>query len=176
MNLTLDLGTVEAPVEDIPNAGTSGGNPMAIEDERTVRAEEAEARIFTAIVADDHEAARSRIRELLEDRGIRVVAEFTNGELALDAVLHLRPQLVTVDIRMPGLGGLAVAERIKQECPQTRVFVVTNYPNQHYRRAAEKAGADAFIAKSEAYEGFQTALRLCFGLSRAAAKDPAPED
>ncbi len=113
---------------------------------------------MTAIVADDHEAARARIREILEEMGFKVVAEVANGELLLDAVERLQPRLVTVDIRMPGVNGLAATQRIKSLFPHMAVFVVTNYPNEHYRRAAEDAGADAFIPKPDAYEGLQSAV------------------
>jgi DNA-binding NarL/FixJ family response regulator len=144
------------------------------ENEPTEQSDKAEASPWvTAIVGDDHEAARSRIREILEEMGIRVVAEFSNGELLLDAVLRLRPQLVTVDIRMPGMNGLVATEHIKHDCPQTRVFVVTNYPNEQYRRAAEKMGADAFLAKSDAYAGLQQAIKQWFGLRSEASEDSA---
>jgi len=124
----------------------------------------------TAIVGDDHEAARSRIREILEEMGIRVIAESTNGELLLDAVARLRPQLVTVDMRMPGLNGLIVTERVKQSHPEIRVFIVTNYPNEHYRRAAEKVGADAFIAKADAYAGLKGAIQQWRGSGQKGSK------
>jgi len=127
--------------------------------------------LITAIVGDDHEAARSRIREILEEMGIKVIAEFSNGKLLLDAVLQMRPRLVTVDIRMPGLNGLVVTERIKQDCPETCVFVITNYPNEYYRRAAKKTGADAFIAKAEAYGELRKAVTHRFGPARKAAED-----
>jgi DNA-binding NarL/FixJ family response regulator len=160
--LTAMISTVD------PENGTGATG----ENEPTAQSDKAEASpLVTAIVGDDHEAARSRIREILEEMGVRVVAEFSNGELLLDAVLRLRPQLVTVDIRMPGMNGLVATERIKHDCPQTRVFVVTNYPNEHYRRAAERAGADAFLAKSDAYAGLQQAIKQWFGLRSDASED-----
>jgi len=116
-----------------------------------------------AIVADDHEAARTRIREMLEDMGVDVVAEIANGDLLLDAVQQYHPQLVTVDVRMPGINGLVATQLIKRSFPEIRVFVITNYPNEHYRRASENMGADAFISKPEAFKGLMEAVTMWFG-------------
>jgi len=89
---------------------------------------------LTAVVADDHVVARTRIREILEDLGIEVVAAVSNGDHLLDAAQRLRPQFVTVDIRMPGLNGLSATQLLKRKYPETRFFVVTNYPNERYRQ------------------------------------------
>jgi len=123
---------------------------------------------LTAIVADDHEGARTRIREILEELGVQVVAEVAHGDLVLDKIQQVRPRLATLDIRMPGVNGLALAQAIKQHCPDTRVFIITNYPNEYYRHASEEVGADAFIPKAEAYLGLRQAVLKWFG--------PFPED
>jgi len=145
---------------------------MVLSEEAEQREQVQEPRLPTAIVADDHEAARTRIREILEESGVRVLGEVAHGDLLLDEIVRIRPRLATVDIRMPGVNGLVLTQRIKQRCPDTRVFIITNYPNEYYRRASEKVGADAFIAKTEAYAGLRQAILKWFGRPTEEAENP----
>jgi len=123
--------------------------------------------LATAVIAEPHKATRARFREILEECRLRVVAEVADGQALLDAVRRLRPELVLVAIRLPKVSGLAAAEAIKREQPDARVFVASNTPDERYRRAAERAGADAFLVKSEAYETLIDAVAQWRGLSRA---------
>src|SRR5690242_11018709 len=82
------------------------------------------------VIADDHELARAGLRAMLTGhRGLEVVGEAANGREALTLCRTLRPDLALIDVRMPGLDGLATCQAIKQDCPATSVILVTIHAN-----------------------------------------------
>ena len=100
------------------------------------------------VIADDHELARAGLRAMLTgQRGLEVVGEATNGHEALMLCRSLRPDLALIDVRMPGLDGLATCTAIKQECPATSVILLTIHENPEYLLEAIKAGAAGYVLK-----------------------------
>jgi DNA-binding NarL/FixJ family response regulator len=100
------------------------------------------------VIADDHELARAGLRTMLAgQRGMEVVGEARNGCEALELCRHFQPDLALIDVRMPGLNGLTTCRDIKQECPTTRVILVTMHENPHYLLEAIKAGASGYVLK-----------------------------
>jgi DNA-binding NarL/FixJ family response regulator len=99
------------------------------------------------LIVDDQEAFRSAARLVVEmTDGFEVVGEAPDGELALDLVSSHAPQLVLMDIKMPGIGGIEATRRIVQRHPQVRVVVLSTY--EEYAKSALDAGAVAFVPKS----------------------------
>jgi DNA-binding NarL/FixJ family response regulator len=112
------------------------------------------------LIADDHALVRSGIRMVLElFDGVRVVGEASNGRDALELVKELRPDVVILDIAMPQLGGLETAERIRSECPQVRVMVLSMHDGEEYVSRALRAGATGYLLKDAAPEELDWALR-----------------
>lgn len=100
------------------------------------------------LVADDHELVRAGMRGMLAgEAGLEVVGEAATGREALTLCRRLRPDLALLDMRMPELDGLATTCRLREECPQTRVMIVTFYPSPDCLVEVLRAGATGYILK-----------------------------
>jgi DNA-binding NarL/FixJ family response regulator len=99
------------------------------------------------VVADDHPVFRDGLVSVLEDRGVTVVAEADSGEAALDAVARHGPDVVLMDLAMPGLGGVEATRRVTAEHPGTAVLVVTMNDDDETVLAALRAGARGYLVK-----------------------------
>jgi DNA-binding NarL/FixJ family response regulator len=112
------------------------------------------------ILVDDHDAARASLRDLLRRApGLEVVGEASNGHEALELFQRLKPDLMLVDVQMPGLDGLAVTRAVKVESPSTRVVMVTVSATPDQLLAALKAGADAYVLKGTSRRAVVQVLR-----------------
>jgi two-component system response regulator NreC len=100
------------------------------------------------LIADDHALVRSGLRALLEAQpGIQVVGEAEDGAAALERCRNLKPDIVIMDLAMPGRGGINATEDIRRECPGTKVVVLTMHDDEAYVRLARLAGAGGFVLK-----------------------------
>lgn len=98
------------------------------------------------VIADDEAVIRLGLRTMLEERGYRVVGEAGDGKRVLDLVGKLRPDLVFLDIKMPGLDGLAAAERL-QESAHVPVILLTAYGERSLIERAQRAGVMGYLMK-----------------------------
>jgi DNA-binding NarL/FixJ family response regulator len=111
------------------------------------------------ILADDHELVRAGIRSILETfRHVRVVAETGDGKEALRLAGRHRPQLLLLDITLPGLNGLEVLARVRREGIPTRVLMLSMHAGMEYVARALQAGADGYLVKDSAVEELAAAL------------------
>jgi DNA-binding NarL/FixJ family response regulator len=100
------------------------------------------------LLADDHVLVRAGIRSLLGTLpGVEVVAEARDGHETLGLVETLRPDIVLMDIAMPGLNGLDATERITRDYPATRVIILSMHVNEEYGARALRAGASGYLPK-----------------------------
>jgi len=100
------------------------------------------------MLADDHELVRSGIKRILEDvHGIDVIAEAANGEQAVKLVRKEKPDVVLMDVKMPGIGGLEATRKIIKSSPDTRVVAVTVYDNDPFPLRLLEAGAIGYLTK-----------------------------
>jgi DNA-binding NarL/FixJ family response regulator len=100
------------------------------------------------LLADDHVLVRAGIRSLLGTLpGVEVVAEARDGHETLGLVETLRPDMVLMDIAMPGLNGLDATERITRDYPATRVIILSMHVNEEYGARALRAGASGYLPK-----------------------------
>ena len=106
-----------------------------------------------ALTVDDQPIFRQAIRATIElTEQFEVCAEAESGQPALDVLANFDLDLVLMDIHMPGLDGLQVARRIREQAPDghpTVLALVSTYEAADYRRVAAECGADAYISKSE---------------------------
>ena len=100
-----------------------------------------------AVVADDHPVFRQGLRVLLEDLGVDVVAEAPDGTAAVEAALAERPDVVLMDVQMPGLTGIEATRQLLQRWPQARVLVLTMVADDEAVFAAIQAGALGYVLK-----------------------------
>lgn len=100
------------------------------------------------LLVDDHTLVRAGIRALLQNlAGIEVVGEADDGHEALRLISELRPQVVLMDIAMPGLNGLEAVARIAQAAPEVRVIMLSMHASEEYVLQALRAGAAGYLLK-----------------------------
>jgi DNA-binding NarL/FixJ family response regulator len=99
------------------------------------------------MIVDDHAQTRALIRDLI-GHYVDEIRECVNGEEAATQCAEFRPDLVTMDLNMPLVGGLESTRRILARHPATRVIVITQFDSVEYRQAASSAGACHFFSKN----------------------------
>jgi len=113
----------------------------------------------SVLVADDHALVRSGIVGLLEAADLRVVGEAGDGSAAVEAARRLRPDVVLMDIRMPGLDGIEATARLTAEPQAPSVLVLTTFDLDEYVYRALRAGAAGFLLKDAPPERLVDAVR-----------------
>jgi two-component system response regulator NreC len=111
------------------------------------------------LLADDHAIVRRGLRGLLESAGLTVVGEAADGLEAVRICDELRPDLVILDIGMPKLSGLEVAERAKRMDPPPGIIILSVHGDESYIMRALAAGARAYLLKSATDEDLLPAVR-----------------
>lgn len=110
-------------------------------------------KVLRVLVVDDHPVVREGLRAMLRiDPGIEVVAEAGSGEEAIEQAARLEPDVVLTDIRMPGMSGIEVTQRVKAMRPSTAVIVLTIYDSEMYVVEALRAGAAGYLVKDSSRE------------------------
>ncbi|OGO22118.1 MAG: DNA-binding response regulator [Chloroflexi bacterium RBG_16_51_9] len=115
------------------------------------------------LIADDHAIVREGIRMILAlHDDIEVVGEAANGVEAIEQVDKLSPDVVLMDIAMPGLGGLEATLEIVKRKPQSKILVLTQYDNTEYIYRFLKAGAAGYVLKKAVGSDLVSAIRSVF--------------
>jgi len=118
------------------------------------------AKPIRVMLADDHTLVRAGIRALLEKLpGVEVVGEAGDGRAVLKLVKLHQPDVVLMDISMPGLNGLEAALRMAKEYPGVRVIILSMHHNEEYVWRALKAGVAGYLLKKSATAELETALK-----------------
>jgi DNA-binding NarL/FixJ family response regulator len=113
------------------------------------------------LLADDHALVRAGIRSLLEKMtGVEVVAEASDGREALELIKKKLPDLVLMDIAMPGLNGLEALARTTKEFTAMKVIILSMHANEEYALQALRAGASGYLLKDGAVAELELALRV----------------
>ena len=115
------------------------------------------------LLADDHALLREGIRALLSrESDLEVVGEAADGHEAIARCRALHPDVVLMDIAMPGLGGLEAALEIRKESPDTKILVLTQYEDREYVTRFLKVGAAGYVLKKAAGAELASAIRSVF--------------
>lgn len=113
------------------------------------------------LIVDDHPTVRHGLRSLLSAYpDIQVVGEAENGLAALQVVENLSPEVILLDIQMPGLNGVDLASQLSQKAPETKIIILTAFDNDEYLLGALSAGAYGYLLKNSPNETFVDTIRL----------------
>lgn len=112
------------------------------------------------LIADDHGLVRMALRTLLEaEPDIQVVGEAATTDAAIEGALRLLPDVLVLDMRMPGAGGVEVCHRVKAQAPNTAVLIVTSFDDDEELFGALEAGANGYLMKDSRPDRIVTAVR-----------------
>ena len=112
------------------------------------------------LLADDHPVVRAGLRALLDAQpDMHVVGEAADGGDAIEQVRLLQPDLVVMDIAMPGVGGLEATRRLRDLNLETRVLVLTVHAEERYLLPVLQAGGSGYVRKSSAHTDLLEAIR-----------------
>jgi DNA-binding NarL/FixJ family response regulator len=111
------------------------------------------------LLVDDHPITRAALSALLEGHGFGVAGEAADGEEAIELARRLRPDLVLLDLSMPGMDGLTALPRLREASPETEVVVLTASGTEENLLAAIRGGAAGYLLKSEPPERIAEFLR-----------------
>ena len=124
---------------------------------------------ITVVIADDHELIHHGVVSILTDTNAEIVGHAYNGQEAIELVKRLRPDLVLLDVLMPELSGIETLERLKAECPDTKVIMLSTYTNPTYVARSIIRGASDYLVKGAGR------AELLSVMSRAIQQQEPPE-
>lgn len=105
----------------------------------------------SVMLSDDHPFIRRGLRTILEStKEYEVCGETGDGDQTLEFAARLKPDILILDISMPGPNGLEVAHRIRQSLPQIKILIITMHDSEEILRAAAAVGVDGYLLKSDA--------------------------
>jgi len=115
--------------------------------------------VIRVLLVDDHDVIREGLKRMLAPEGdIQVVGEAISGEDAVVQAQRLRPDIVLMDIKMPGMDGIAATRQLREKIPDIRVVILTLYDHEYVTQAIE-AGAWGYVLKEASCEQLIQAVR-----------------
>jgi DNA-binding NarL/FixJ family response regulator len=113
------------------------------------------------VLVDDQVLVRTGFRMILDETGdIEVVGEAGDGAAAMEVTARTRPDVVLMDVRMPGVDGITATERIRALCPAPKVIILTTFDLDDYLFAGLRAGASGFLLKDTLADDLIAAVRV----------------
>jgi two-component system, NarL family, response regulator NreC len=113
------------------------------------------------LIADDHALVRAGLRALLARQAdLEVVGEAEDGVVVIERCKKLAPDVVLMDLTMPGRGGVGAIADLRKSCPEVKVLVVTMHDDEAYARQAVLAGAAGYLLKKSVAEELVAAIRM----------------
>jgi DNA-binding NarL/FixJ family response regulator len=99
------------------------------------------------LICDDHSIVREGLKAVLEDAEFTVVGEAEDGQLVLDVARRVRPDVILMDLQMPGLGGIEAAKQVLAEMPKVKIVALTTYADEKLVVECLRAGVHGYIIK-----------------------------
>jgi DNA-binding NarL/FixJ family response regulator len=112
----------------------------------------------SVLIADDHRLLTQGLKSLLQRGGFNVIAEANDGRRAVELTQKLKPDVVVMDIGMPGLNGIEATKQICQRLPRAKVIMMSMHCESHFILNALKAGACGYVLKDAAFDELVQAL------------------
>ena len=121
--------------------------------------------ITRTLIVDDNAGFRHSMKEFLEwEPDIEVIGEAADGQEAILKARELKPDLVLMDLRMPGISGIDATRQLKDEMPEVKVIILTIFDLQAYQDAAMASGANGYVTKGSLFEELLPAIRGALGV------------
>ena len=118
---------------------------------------------ITVVLVDDHQVIRKGLRLVLEDKGdIEVVAEASTGEEAIEVATRLFPDVIIMDLSLPGINGIEAIKKIKELNPQQRILALTMHEDVLFLEKVLSAGGNGFVLKRAADEELLAAIKAVY--------------
>jgi len=112
------------------------------------------------LLVDDHDMVRTGLRSFLESQGgFEVVAEANDGSEAVEKALESRPDVIVMDITMPGMDGMQATQQLNQQCKECKILALTVHEDKQYFFEMMKAGATGYLTKSAVAEELAAAIQ-----------------
>jgi len=116
--------------------------------------------VIKILLADDYYIVRKVLRSLLEnEKDFEIVGEAANGLETVELCRSLQPDILLLDLMMPGINGLEVISRLARICPQIRIIIISMHSNEAYVNEALRRGAKAYVLKEAAADELVNAVR-----------------
>ena len=123
--------------------------------------------MIRVLVVDDHDLVRTGISRMLADiSGLQVIGQADSGEDAIRKARELKPDVVLMDVKMPGIGGLEATRKLLRSYPDLKVIAVTICERDPFPTRLLQAGAAGYLTKGAALEEMVQAIRMVFGGQR----------
>jgi DNA-binding NarL/FixJ family response regulator len=117
------------------------------------------------LIADDHATIRFLIRSLVEHAGFNVCAEAEDGARAIEEAKQSHPDLILLDVSMPGMNGIEAASQLKRLMPNVPIILFTLHDDSIGKQLAKAVGVDAIVAKSDGMSNLVDTMRKLVGLT-----------
>ncbi len=131
---------------------------------------------ITVLLVDDHDLVRVGIKSLLQQSpDITVIGEANSGETAITQARALKPNVILMDVTMPGIGGLEATRRLLQHDPATKVLIVSAHGAEPYPSRVLQAGALGYITKGASVEEMVKAIRSVYASKRYISPEVAQQ-
>ncbi|OIO02484.1 MAG: hypothetical protein AUJ49_05980 [Desulfovibrionaceae bacterium CG1_02_65_16] len=120
---------------------------------------------YRVLLAEDHALLRQSLKAYLESQGLcKVIGQAQDGREAMRLYGELRPDIVLMDLSMPGVDGMVAVKAIKRDFPDARIIALTAHRSEDYLHAALDSGVDGYVVKAASAEDLLTAIRaVCRG-------------
>ncbi len=116
--------------------------------------------LMNILLVDDHAATREEMASLIEaEDDLNVVGQAADGEKGMRIAKLLRPDVIVMDIVMPGMNGIAATEAIRANEPAARILALSNHTGENLIEVVLRAGATGYVRKDRAYEELVPAIR-----------------
>lgn len=114
----------------------------------------------SVLLADDHALFREGVRELLEKEGFDVVGEAKDGVEAVRLAEELHPDVIVLDLSMPGLNGIEAAQQLRQKAAGARIILLTMYEEEEYMLEALRVGVNGYVLKRQTEADLVQTIRM----------------
>lgn len=114
---------------------------------------------YRLVIIDDNPAIRYGLRMLVESMGAQVLAEADSGQMGIEKAEQYHPDLVLLDVSMPGMGGFTTARKLREMQPEIGIILISQYSERVYAEEALQMGINAYVLKRNAGKDLEEALQ-----------------